>query len=155
MLLQFFSDCYFEIKMLIYFTDSWDKTKKESIDIEELLQDIVKNNFIKSSKDLSRCLDPFLQKMFTSTTRSWIDTLFSDSEPLTRTYFVHVHVHKSRSSNLRLTVAVYQRELKTLQNIAAWRMSNMLQSTKQIDELISQSYLPQILKPEIVRFMQH
>ena len=29
------SDCYFENKMLIYFTDSLDKTKKEKIDIKE------------------------------------------------------------------------------------------------------------------------
>ena len=141
--------------MLIYFTDSWDKTKKESIEIEELLQNIVKNKLIRNGKDLSENLDPLLEKIFNSSIKSWVTTLYCESEPLTRTYFVHVHLYKSRGLNLRLTVAVYQRHLKTLQDIAAWKTSRILQTKKQLEELISQRSIPQILKPEIERFMQH
>ena len=60
--------------MLIFFTQPWDETKRESKDIEEVLKDIVKNYVIRSDSDIHKYLDSILDKMFGNNTRSWITT---------------------------------------------------------------------------------
>ena len=146
--------------MLIYFTDSYvgsDYTRKASIEIEELVLNIVKNNLISNGryngKDLATNLDPFLEKIFNSTIkRSSVDTLYSRNESLPKTFFIHINVHLHKS---QLTVVIPQRQLKTLQDIAAWKTSRLLQSKKQVKAFVSQISIPQIIKSKIESFIQN
>ena len=139
--------------MLIFFTQPWDETKRESKDIEEVLKDIVKNYVIRSDSDIHKYLDSILDKMFGNNTRSWITTLYSSRESLNRTYFVHVHVYESGGQNVILTIALHQRDLDSLQSITAWKISKLVQSKKQLEELILIRAIPKSLKPEIERFI--
>merc|ERR1719450_733439 len=70
--------------------------------------------------------------MYGNNTRSWITTMYSSRESLNRNYCVHVHVYESGVHNVILTVAVYQRELDSLQSITAWKIAQLLDSRKQL-----------------------
>ena len=135
--------------MLIFFTQPWDETKRESKDIEEVLKDIVKNYVIRSDSDIHKYLDSILDKMFGNNTRSMITTLYSSRESLNRTYFVHVHV----GQNVIVIIALHQRHLDSLQSITAWKISKLVESKKQLEELILIRAIPKSLKPEIERFI--
>ena len=74
-------------------------------------------------------------------------------ESLNRNYFVHVHVYKSGIQNVILTVAVYQRELDSLQSIAAWKISKLLESRKKLDKMVLLRAIPTCLKQEIERYI--
>ena len=109
---------------------------------------------IKSEKDIHKYLDSTLDKMFGTNTRSWITTMYSCRGSLNRTYFVHVHVYESGVQNVILTVAVYQRELDSLQSITAWNIAKLLESKKKLDEMVLiRQAIPKSLKQEIERYI--
>ena len=130
-----------------------DNMIEEREEIKMLIRDILDENYdIVKGETLRNILDSKMKTRFTSDERRGyflsVDSMWRSDRPHMKSFFVGIQMKDRRPLHL----FCQHRQLTSLREMAAWRVSRSLKTSQNFERLITEENIPKALTREIRNF---